>query len=103
MIEHARTMKFGDKLLAGHRRRPGRRFHRRIGRLTRVAMENKFWASTYKWPEDPKGYVFLARAVQRVGSAMFGGAWTGREVLAEYKWWQPPSKVPRAIPPSLVR
>jgi len=31
------------------------------------------------WPHDPAGYVFLARAVDEIGKAMFGVHWTGKE------------------------
>jgi hypothetical protein len=65
-------------------------------------MENKFWRSLYSWPADPAGYVFLARAVERVGSAMFGSEWTGQEVMTEYKVLQQgPVLAPRRLPISI--
>jgi hypothetical protein len=41
-----------------------------------------FWSDERAWPYDQPGqpgYVFLLRAVQEVGSAMFPGEWTGQE------------------------
>jgi hypothetical protein len=34
-----------------------------------------FWDHPGKWPHDPPGYVFLARACHEVGRAMFGAEW----------------------------
>lgn len=43
-------------------------------------MENEdFWASESKWPHDPAGYIFFARAVHAIGPAMFGDQWSGDE------------------------
>jgi hypothetical protein len=38
-----------------------------------------FWSNPQTWPLDPRGYVFLARAVATIGHAMFGEEWTGKE------------------------
>jgi hypothetical protein len=43
-----------------------------------------FWARPDAWPLDPDGYVFLARAVEEIGRAMFGQDWTGKEVTTEH-------------------
>jgi hypothetical protein len=43
----------------------------------------EFWARPHLWPRDPRGYVFLARAVDEIGRAMFGQDWTGKEVTTE--------------------
>src|SRR5262245_45799586 len=43
----------------------------------------EFWARPHVWPRDPRGYVFLARAVEEIGRAMFGRDWTGKEVTPE--------------------
>jgi len=37
--------------------------------------EYSFWDHPGAWPHDPPGYVFLARACQEVGRAMFGAQW----------------------------
>lgn len=42
-----------------------------------------FWVAKDSWPMDPKGYVFLARAVHRIGAAMFGSAWSGNETIVQ--------------------
>jgi len=44
----------------------------------------EFWASPHTWPHDPHGYVFLARAIEEIGQAMFGQDWTGKEVTTEH-------------------
>jgi hypothetical protein len=43
-----------------------------------------FWARPHVWPLDPDGYVFLARAVEEIGRAMFGQHWTGKEITTEH-------------------
>ena len=35
------------------------------------------------WPREPAGYVFLAHAVEKIGSALHGNDWTGEEATAE--------------------
>jgi hypothetical protein len=37
--------------------------------------EYPFWDHPKNWPHDPPGYVFLARASQELGRAMFGDRW----------------------------
>jgi hypothetical protein len=46
-------------------------------------MDLKFWARPHEWPRDPSGYVFLARAVEKIGRARFGDKWTGEELTAQ--------------------
>jgi hypothetical protein len=43
----------------------------------------EFWARPHAWPRDPHGYIFLARAVEEIGRAIFGADWTGKEVTTE--------------------
>ena len=35
------------------------------------------------WPRDPFGHVFLARLVEKIGSALHGDDWTGEEATTE--------------------
>jgi hypothetical protein len=42
-------------------------------------MEKTFWLTPEAWPTDPAGHVFLARAVHRIGAAIFGKEWIGDE------------------------
>jgi hypothetical protein len=53
----------------------------------RVAIDNKtqrdFWGEASGWPLDTRSHLFLARAVGRVGKALFGDDWTGQEPMAE--------------------
>src|SRR4051812_2051632 len=46
-------------------------------------MAQDFWRQQHLWPADPSGYVFLARAVEKIGQAMFGPEWTGKETTTE--------------------
>jgi hypothetical protein len=39
----------------------------------------EFWINKNRWPNDPKGYVFLARALHEIGQARFGNDWAGTE------------------------
>jgi hypothetical protein len=41
-------------------------------------MMQSFWKSQARWPNDPAGYVFLARAIDLIGKAFVEG-WTGKE------------------------
>jgi hypothetical protein len=41
-----------------------------------------FWADPGRWPADPSGYIFLARAFHEIGRARFGNDWTGHEPYA---------------------
>ncbi|NSZ61893.1 hypothetical protein G6L16_000925 [Agrobacterium tumefaciens] len=42
----------------------------------------QFWANPASWPDDAYGFVFLARAIDRIGKATFAGEWTGTEPVA---------------------
>jgi hypothetical protein len=46
-----------------------------IPRLQASEDEYAFWDQPEKWPHDPPGYLFLARACHEVGRAMFGAQW----------------------------
>jgi hypothetical protein len=37
--------------------------------------DNSFWSSPEKWPHDPPGFVFLARAFDKIGRAIHGDQW----------------------------
>ncbi|WP_425647941.1 hypothetical protein [Agrobacterium leguminum] len=39
----------------------------------------QFWKNPASWPDDAYGFVFLARAIQRIGKATFAGEWTDTE------------------------
>lgn len=41
----------------------------------------RFWKNPASWPDDAYGFVFLARALQRIGTALFSDEWTGAEVV----------------------
>lgn len=57
-----------------------------------------FWENAANWPTfDPPGYVFLARAVDRVGQALFGNDWTGTEPGQEPIYNLPPERI-SAVP-----
>jgi hypothetical protein len=56
--------------------------------------DTKFWLKSSEWPKDASTDVFLARAFDRVGKAMFGSEWEGTEVYTEVS---PP--IPTLIPP----
>lgn len=49
-----------------------------------------FWADPSGWPVEKPGYVFLARAMNLIGKALYPTKWTGAEPWAE--------KVPAALP-----
>jgi hypothetical protein len=38
-----------------------------------------FWSLDARWPRDPKGWVFLGRAIQQVGKSLFPADWNGGE------------------------
>lgn len=46
-------------------------------------LSNAFWSKPEHWPIDAEGYVFLARAFNQIGKAMFGEYWLGHEHLAK--------------------
>lgn len=57
-------------------------------------MSLSFWSPKGRagWPRDCDGFVFLGRAVDRMGRAMFGTDWTDDTMIAVYKGPSPPSK-----------
>jgi hypothetical protein len=46
-------------------------------------MVNQFQRTRSEWPNDPPGYVFLARAFDEIGVAMFGEKWSKKEKKLE--------------------
>ena len=54
----------------------------------------RFWRSPESWPKDRAGHVFLARAFQRIGKALFGVGWTGEEAFADPALSQPDRFLP---------
>jgi len=42
-------------------------------------MANEFWRTPDEWPNDPPGYVFLARGFHEIGRALFGDEWPREE------------------------
>lgn len=42
---------------------------------------SRFWKNPASWPDDAYGFIFLARAIQRIGTALFNDEWTGAEVV----------------------
>jgi hypothetical protein len=46
-------------------------------------MINEFWRTPDEWPNDPPGHVFLARAFDEIGVAMFGEKWPKKEEKPE--------------------
>ena len=46
-------------------------------------MKKDFWQRDLRWPIDPVGWVFLARAYHLIGEAKYGVLWTGKEPYAE--------------------
>ena len=75
------------------------------------SFESKFWQQRADWPRDHAGNVFLARAVDKIGRAMYPESWTCQEAaLPEpYGLWrdgsigQPAGPIPQAKAPSLGR
>lgn len=47
--------------------------------VTPPSIDSSFWGAPAKWPREPLGFVFLARAVHIVGKAKFGEEWVGDE------------------------
>jgi hypothetical protein len=45
--------------------------------------DTKFWLKSSEWPKDASTDVFLGRAIDRIGKAMFGSEWDGKEVYTE--------------------
>jgi hypothetical protein len=48
----------------------------------RVRAHIPFWSDERQWPHDQPGYMFLLRAVNEVGHAMYSDGWTESEYLA---------------------
>jgi hypothetical protein len=46
-------------------------------------LNNMFWNKPEHWPVDTPDYIFLARAFNQIGKAMFGEYWLGHEHLAK--------------------
>ncbi|WEK50984.1 MAG: hypothetical protein P0Y66_02595 [Candidatus Kaistia colombiensis] len=46
-------------------------------------MRLEFWSDPSKWPFDGLGFLFLGRAIDRVGRAEFGDKWNGEELVAD--------------------
>ena len=42
-----------------------------------------FWSDPALWPDDPPGYVFLARTIQHLGQLTYGQTWLGLEPATE--------------------
>lgn len=59
------------------------------------------WTSPQRWPADPPGYQFLARALMSLGRAMFSDVWTGTEFSVQTQYL--PDRPPFAVPGSLTR
>jgi len=45
--------------------------------------DRSFWSSPEKWPHDPPGFVFLARAFDEIGRAIHGDQWNEAEYPKE--------------------
>lgn len=45
----------------------------------RAQIDISFWSDESRWPYDPPGYVFLLRAVNEMGRAMYPNIWTNLE------------------------
>lgn len=54
-----------------------------------------FWKNDTQWPNDSESYLFLARALNRLGKSIFPSSWTGTEFatetfkFADYIWHDP--------------
>lgn len=63
----------------------------------------EFWSHPERWAEDPPGYLFLARAIQYLGHAIYGDAWLGTEPATQLvtplpeRYWasMPPAELQR--------
>jgi hypothetical protein len=55
----------------------------------------KFWSKPERWPDDAPDYIFLARAFEKIGNAMFGDYWLGNEHLAKTDWDSDPGLIAR--------
>jgi hypothetical protein len=50
-----------------------------LSELSAADDRQRFWLHQAKWPKDALGMVFLGRALERVGAALFPREWTGNE------------------------
>ena len=44
-------------------------------------MNAQFWNAQKDWPDDPPGYVFMARAFDQIARKMFGDEWTKSQTV----------------------
>jgi hypothetical protein len=58
-------------------------------------LSSQFWSNPSAWPRDTSDWIFLARAFQKVGSAMFGQHWTGEETITKTELDSDPGPVAR--------
>jgi hypothetical protein len=54
-----------------------------------------FWSNPKLWPFQPPDWIFLARAFDQIGSAMFGTYWTGSERVDSAGWDSDPGLIAR--------
>lgn len=47
--------------------------------MSRSQKAERFWIDRHTWPNDPKDHVFFGRAIDELGRAIYGNAWTGNE------------------------
>lgn len=52
----------------------------------------QFWKNSASWPDDAYGFVFLARAIERIGKATYVDEWTGSEPFTA-----PPIETPQDL------
>lgn len=58
----------------------------------------QFWKNPASWPDDAYGFVFLARAIQRIGRATFAGEWTDTEPFTAPLIETPQGMIQRGVP-----
>src|ERR1035437_10898826 len=58
-------------------------------------LNNMFWNKPEHWPVDTPDYIFLARAFNQIGKAMFGDYWIDHEHLAKDDWNSDPGPIAR--------
>ena len=62
-----------------------------------------FWKNPQRWPRDTDSHLFLGRAVDKVGRAIFGDEWTGKEPTTELMRYPPKERlkliggIPRSV------
>ncbi|UXS31366.1 hypothetical protein FY152_04360 [Agrobacterium tumefaciens] len=52
----------------------------------------QFWSKPNLWPDDAYGFVFLARAIRRIGKATYADEWAGNELFTA-----PPIETPQDL------